>query len=257
MWKILEMARTALTIGVFCGVFGGAVAIADTTVTFDNGAEGWGGVGTVEAAGGNPGANFHIVNPDTFGITVSTTTHAEFVFDYTTVASATLSIDARVEHINFFGTPVGRPWLVELRDYDNPPAGYPYVSVWFKFADISAAQHGSWTSFSVTIDDTSAADLPPGWGGTGAETPLAEPILPPGRTFASVLAGVDEAAFTTFEPGFVFGFTAFDVRVDNIGIATAPVGQLVPTVPEWGLIALTVSMLAGGVGVLSRRRVIA
>jgi len=229
-------------------------AAGDTTVTFDAGAEGWSGTGAVEPGGGNPGAHFRILNPDTFGIALSNTTHPEFVFDYSGVASATLSIDVKVDQIDFFGTPVSRPWLVELRDYDNPPTGYPYVSVWYRFGDLSAATHGSWSTFSVTIADTMAADLPAGWGGTGAETPLAEPILPADRTFASVLVGVDEVAFTTYEPGFFFGFTAFDVRLDNVAIATVPIGAAVPAIPGWGLWTLAGIVLAAGARTLAHRR---
>jgi len=248
-----QMIKTLRCAGLLCSILSSVPAAADTIVTFDAGAEGWSGVGAVEGAGGNPGANFHMVNPDTFGMTLTNSTNAEFVFDYTTVSSATLNVDVQVDDISFFGSPVPRPWLVELRDYDAPPAGYPYVSVWYKFTDISAASTGSWTTFGVTIADTSAAGLPPGWGGTGAETGVGEPILPPGRTFASVLAGVDEVAFTTFEPGFFFGFTAFDMRVDNIGVATTVVGAPVPALPEWGLIALVTCLLAAGAGQVRRR----
>ena len=199
-------------------------ATAQTQTTFETGAGGWsgptgpGGATSVEASGGNSGANMRTVFND-FGITFRNSDPG-FVFDYTQPASLTIGIDTLVHDIRFFGSPVPRPWLVELRDFDNPPGGFPWVSVWFKFADISAAQHGSWTRFEVTIDDTSATALPPGWGGYGAEDGLGNPMLPPGRTFASVLAGVDQVAFTTLEPGFFFGFTDFDVRIDNVSVET-------------------------------------
>ena len=45
-----------------------------------------------------------------------------------------------------------------------------------------------------------------------------QPILPPGVTFADVMASVDELAFTTVEPGFFYGFADFDVRFDNLFI---------------------------------------
>ncbi|MCI0347594.1 MAG: hypothetical protein L0221_19510, partial [Chloroflexi bacterium] len=201
-------------------------AAADTTVvTFDAGTEGWtgptgpGGSTTIEPTGGNPGANLRTVFND-FGVTFANATNPAFVFDYTTAPAVTLAMDLKVERIDFFGSPVSRPWLVELRDLDDPPAGFPWVSVWFKFADVSVATHGNWTSFEVAIADTSAAELPPGWGGYGAEGPQGEPMLPPGRTFANVLAGIDEIAYTTLEPGFVFGFTDFELRLDNLAITT-------------------------------------
>ncbi len=197
------------------------LAAADTVTTFETGADGWtgptgpGGATTLEATGGNLGAHLRTVFND-FGITFRNATDAAFLGDYTQDASFTLRIDTKVEDISFFGSPVSRPWLVELRDLDNPPGGFPWVSVWFKFDDISAAQHGSWTTFSVTVTDTSATALPPGWGGYGAEDMLGNPMLPANRTFSDVLAGVDEIAFTTLEPGFFFGFTDFDVRIDNV-----------------------------------------
>ncbi len=217
--RTMKTIRAAVSIAVFCSALGGPVSRADTTVTFDNGTEGWNGVGdSIDPVGGNPGANYHFVTPEVFGISLSNATSGEFVFDYTSVPSLTLGIDVLVEHIIFWFQSVNRPWLVQLRDVDNPPANYHYVSVWYKFADISAAEYGDWTSFSVTIDDTSATDLPPGWHGTGAEAPGAVPILPADRTFASVLAGVDQVVFTTFEPGYVFGYTIFILKIDNIAI---------------------------------------
>jgi hypothetical protein len=38
-------------------------------------------------------------------------------------------------------------------------------------------------------------------------------------TFRDVLRGIDAIAFTTLEPGFVFGFTDHTFRIDNITVA--------------------------------------
>jgi hypothetical protein len=197
---------------------------ADAIVTFDGGLEGWvgpsgpGGFTVIEAAGGNPGKNLHTIFQD-FGVSFVNSTHPEFVGNYGANRSVTLAIDLKVHAIDFFGGPVSRPWLVDLRDYDDPWPGYPYKSVWYKFADISAAANSFWKTYTVTIDDTGSASLPPGWGGSGYEDPdTFEPTLPPGTTFADVLAGVDEIAYTTFEPGFFFGETAFNLRLDNLSI---------------------------------------
>ncbi|MFQ5461674.1 MAG: PEP-CTERM sorting domain-containing protein [Phycisphaerae bacterium] len=230
---------------------------ADAVVTFDNGTEGWigpqgpGGSTTVDPQGGHPGANLHTIFSN-FGITFHNSSNGAFVGDYTQSQTVALSIDVKVQDISFFGTPVSRPWLVDLRDFDNPEPGFPWTSVWFKFADISLAQHGDWTTFTVLIEDTSAVDLPPGWGGTGAETPQAEPILPPNRTFTDVLAGIDEIAFTTFEPGFVFGETQFDVRLDNIAITTGGPAVPVPAISTWGMIVLALLALTAGTVVFAR-----
>jgi hypothetical protein len=193
-----------------------------TTVTFSNGAEGWigpggpGGSTSIVATGGNPDANMRTVF-NNFGISFVNSSNAAFKGDFTDADSVTISIDVRVENISFFGSAVSRPWVLELRDTTNPPPGYGWKSVWFLFGPISQAATGSWTTFSVTFDPNSTV-LPPGWGGYGAETPNAEPILPPGTTFRDVLASVDAMAFTTLQPGFVFGFTDFTMRIDNISV---------------------------------------
>jgi hypothetical protein len=208
-------------------------AAADTTVvTFDkgdaqgwfgpNGNDGFGGGTSVVATGGNPSSNMRTVFQD-FGIPYINVSNDAFLGDFTASQSVTLKIDLRVENLRFFGTNVSRPWLVELRNSSLASGGYPWTSVWFKFAQISAATHGQWTTFTVTFDPRSTT-LPAGWRGYGAEDPVTyEPILPPGVTFDEVLAGVDGIAFTTLEPGLFFGFTDHTFRIDNITVTrTAP-----------------------------------
>jgi hypothetical protein len=203
------------------------VATAGTTVvTFDNGAEGWSGPGgpggstVINPIGGNPGANMHTVFND-FGITFSNTTNPAFVQDLTQYASVTISIDLKANLTEFFFSPVTRPWVLELRDFDQPGPDNPfYSSVFFKFADVGMS---GWTTWSVTIDNPQSAALPAGWGGSGDIDGNFEPILPAGVTFESILAGYDEIVFTTLQPGFFFGFTDFDWQIDNISITTVPI----------------------------------
>jgi len=216
----------------------GCVAYADTTVTtFEGGADdgwigpngddGFGGGTWVVPTGGNPTGNMRTVFND-FGIPYINVSNSAFLGDYTTASSITISIDLKVENLRFFGTNVSRPWVLELRDVDGATGGYPWNSVWFKFAQISQATHGDWTTFSVTFDPSSTS-LPAGWRGTGAEDPVTyEPMLPPGVAFRDVLVGVDAIAFTTLEPGMFFGFTDHTFRVDNISITrtSAPLGDL-------------------------------
>jgi hypothetical protein len=231
------MMKTRMKVGVgataMLATIGTALALAgDSVVTFENGDEGWsgpggsaGGTGTfIDQASGNPAPGLHTIFND-FGVTFRTSTNPDFVRDYSGSGSVTFSIDVKVNLISFFGTDTPRPWLLDLRDVDSAVGGYPWSSVWYKFADISAAQHGEWTTFSVTIEDPTATDLPQGWQGYGAEDPNTfAPILPEGVTFAQILAGVDEVAFTTFEPGFFFGFTDHDIEVDNISVAVGGAG---------------------------------
>lgn len=220
------------------------LAHANTVVTFDNGPEGWSinGLDTPSPTGGNPGANLHWNDPvDTFGLEIRTDSNPDFLGDYTTRGPITIGLDIETNYINFFGSPVTRDLVVEFRDYDNVSTGYPYVSVWTTLGTLVGSN--DWQRYETTILDPTQAALPAGWGGTGDEDPNTfEPILPADRTFADVLASVDQVLFTTFVPGFFFGFTNFDLRVDNISIVA------VPTPATAGLLAL------GGLAATRRRR---
>ncbi len=232
--------RTVLAMSCAMGT---TEALATAVVTFDNGPEGWIGSGDtfIDAEGGNPGANLHTIASG-FGVTFRNSTNEDFATDYTQWPMVRLSIDVKVNRIEFFGMPVSRPWVVELRDLDDPPGNYPWVSVWLELAEIE--RNPEWITYSVTIFDTSSETLPPGWGGYGAETKSGEPILPPDRTFADVLAGIDEAVYTTFKPGFLFLQTDFDIQLDNITIDTCPVdfdgdgevgfGDVLAVLASWG-----------------------
>jgi hypothetical protein len=236
--------RNVIAAVLACALAQGAGA-AVTSVPFDSGAEGWSinGFDTVSQTGGNPGANIALEIIDTFGISVRNSTNAKFIGDFTQRGPTRVSIDFKVNYIRFFGQDVTRDIVLELRDYDNPQGGFPYTSVWFNAGELPNPEDG-WRTYSFDIIDVNSAALPPGWGGTGAEDPdTFEPILPPGRTWANVLAGVDEVQFTTFVPGFFYGFTDFNVAVDNIRFEAIPA-------PGMG------SMIGlGGLGALRRRRI--
>jgi uncharacterized protein (TIGR03382 family) len=59
-----------------------------------------------------------------------------------------------------------------------------------------------------------------------------------------VLAGVDEFRLTSYQPGWFYGFTDFNVRVDNLSVSVTPV-------PVPGALLLFASAL---VPLLRRRR---
>ncbi|MGH8171797.1 MAG: hypothetical protein ACREPX_01540 [Rhodanobacteraceae bacterium] len=199
-------------------LFAAAGFAQSTVVTFDNGGEGWDGNGSIEETGGNPGANAHFLI-ENFGIEYRTDSNAAFIGDLTPAPSATVGIDALVNSITFEGNEVSRNLIVEFRSRALAVDGYPWTSVWFNLGVLQAGTE--WGKFSVTFTPDSAV-LPAGWGGYGAEDPNTfEPILPEGITFADVMASVDEVAFTTYEPGWFFGFTIFDVRIDNLRIDRA------------------------------------
>lgn len=196
-----------------------AAAPDHATVTFSNGTEGWVGIGDgvggswLSSTPGEHGTAYYSYIPDTFGLNWTNKTNPDFVFNYGKARKVTLGIDIKVNSITYEGIEVPRELVVELRDHHNPYGDMPYTSVWYKLGTISAKQRG-WQHLSVTIPDTLSTTLPAGWGGYG-NGGLA---LPPGRTFADVLARFDEIAFTTFVPGMAYGYTTYDVAVDNISI---------------------------------------
>jgi len=230
-------------------------ANAGTTVDFSHGLQGWdnqpvydGEAGAwIDSSYGSPA--LHTINPETFGMTWSNTTNPAFVGNYGASPSVTLGIDILANSIIYWGTgmEVTRNLVVELRDYDNPYQGMPYTSVWYNLGTIGAGM--GWQHFEVTIGDTASTALPGGWGGYGIDDTETGgvPALPPDRSFADVLASVDEIAFTTYVPGYFYGWTGYDVVVDNLSI-----GAAAAEVPEPGSLA----MLAGGLGMLglARRR---
>jgi hypothetical protein len=234
-------AAAALSAGAFAGGF-------FVQTTFENGLEGWvgptggGGSTFIEPGTGNPGNSLRTVF-NNFGITF-VNSDPGFVRDLSSHSSVTFSVDVQVNSIFFFSQEVSRPWLVEFRDYDNGGSGYPWDSVWFLLTpELSSAAHGDWTTFSVTFDATQAA-LPAGWGGYGEEDPNTfEPILPAHRTFADIMATYDQIAITTLQPGFFFGFTDHDIRLDNITLSSVPA-------PGVGAMLLG----ASGLATLRRRR---
>ncbi len=240
----MKHACMALAVSLAAG------SAAAATTDFSSGTEGWGGTQPADGIGGtridvNLGNDAPALRTiiNNFGITFANTTNVDFVKDYTATGSVTFGIDVLTNQVSILGTELATDLVLELRDYDNAANGLPYTSVWYTIGTLDSSLDG-WQHYSVTIDDTSAIGLPAGWGGYGAELADGTPYLPADRTFASVLAGVDEIAFTTYKPGYMYLFTDFDVAVDNISVSA---------VPEPG----TYAMLAAGLGLIgavARRR---
>lgn len=207
-----------------------ASAVAHTT-DFSAGNNGWGvffdndGVlgDFIRPTGGNPNEHLQFIMVETFGVSLRNDSNADVLGDYSRFGGAVhLGLDVKVESIFYpFGAgEVPRNLVVELMDYNPAGSDYPWTSVWYDLGEISSFDPG-WRSLGVTIADPTSATLPAGWGGYGAEDPNTyEPMLPADRTFASVLASVDEIRFTTYVPGYFYGFTNFDVRFDNIVVAS-------------------------------------
>jgi len=215
--SLVLLACGALTTSAFANI-----------TDFESGLEGWdiSGRSNISATGGNPGANLDNELFDVFGIDIRNNTNGAYLGDLSRYGQFELTVDVKVNSLDFFGTQVPRELVVEIRDTENNH-GLPYTSVYFNMGlisqAISAADEDGWLTYSVIIDDPTALGLPAGWGGYGDEDPNTfEPILPADRTFASVLASVDEITFTSFVPGFFYGFTNFDIQVDNVGLRSVP-----------------------------------
>lgn len=218
--------KCALISGIVAAglMMAGAASAQTAVVTFDNGGEGWDGNGSIENDGGNPGANVHFFI-ENFGIELRTDSNPDFTGDFTANSAVTVGMDARVDSITFEGGEVSRNLIVEFRSHALAQDGYPYTSVWYNLGVLQADPN--WNSYSVSFVPNSET-LPDGWGGYGAEDPKTfEPRLPDGVTFADVMAAADELAFTTYEPGYFYGFTVFDVRFDNLRIDRATESDIV------------------------------
>ena len=224
-------------------------ASADVTVVdFENGAQGWdgphgfGGDSFIDPTNGVGGSAGFRTQFQDFGIAFVNSTNPAFVGDFGGYDELTISIDVKVDQIGSF-LPTSRPFMLELRDFDSAQGGYPWSSVFYLFDWISEDSHGQYTTFSVNIADPNSTVLPTGWGGYGDYDPNTyETRLPPNVTFADILGGVDEMAFSTLLPDYFFTEEMFDITVDNITIATVPVP------------ASAIALGLAGLGAMRRRR---
>lgn len=241
--KLASMVAATL---LLAGVVTTAQALEPTVVTFDNGVEGWvpgGDCGIVVPNGGNPGAYWNVASlydcqPNQYILqgwsVLRNDTHPAFVGDYTAKGPVRLSIDVDVTDYTYywFGSAVEeyRQVVFEFIDYDNPytdpDTGYfwPYTSVIYQ-AGYLPNRNAGWKTFTVDIADPSATELPDGWVGFGGpEDPNTYmPQLPPGRTFADVMAGVDQLQIHNLEPGYYYDYGfIYDLNFDNITIKELP-----------------------------------
>ncbi len=229
------------------GLITTAQAIEPTVITFDYGTEGFDAnpdCETIHEDGGNPGAFWNFANRYCDGDWVvrayfdtRTSTNPAFVGDYTAKGPVRISVDVNVnryDFLSFWGPPFEveeyRQLVLELIDYDDPytdpDTGYswPWTSVIYAAGYFPDRLDG-WKNFEIDIADPTATEVPEGWFGFGGpENPTTYmPQLPPDRTFADVMAGVDEIVLHSVEPGYFYsiGFL-HDIDFDNLTIKELP-----------------------------------
>ena len=228
-------------------------ASGKANVDFSQGMQGWvgGGAGSNDFSGidtnpvnGTPA--FHAIGPAS-EFAIQTRTNMDFLGNFTDYKSLTFGIDINVKELAIGGPggfPLGQDLVLELRDYDKPGTVLPYSSVW-AFIGVIGGYGPANQHYSITIGDTSSNLLPAGWHGNGSVDEYYSPTLPYAQTFRRILMDVDEIAFTTRVPGFIYGAEQFyDLTVDNISISA------VPEPSQWGMMAAGLGLL----GFTARRR---
>jgi hypothetical protein len=197
------------------------MCVRTAVVTFDRGVEFWqadvlpefGGL-TPERTGGFPGAQGHYIAIGVDGVDLYNKVDPRFVGDLSHFKIVTLSIDLKSNTIVTEGTttPTPRHLVLSLRSHALARQN-PYSAVEYDMGIIQPTQ--DWKTYVVSFTPGSI-ELPNGWAGYGFEDATGTPSLPAGITFADVLAQLDEVAFTTFQTGFAYDPTNFDLNFDNI-----------------------------------------
>ena len=217
-------------------------------VDFESGADDWyfgyDPCSELRTENGNPGAHWNIARGGCEGFeTPIVTGWAQFTRDLNPAQGRVfsnamdgfrISVDINVNSYDLHGwmgpSPVEkyRKLVVEIRDLDNPyvdpETGYswPWTAVSYTIDALPGRDEG-WKTFAVDVVDPKATEMPEGWMGFGGpEDEYYMPQLPPDRTFADVIAGADQIAFTTLEPGWVYWlFFTHDLDIDNIRVEAA------------------------------------
>jgi len=242
--EIIMSTKTITALAILVASGGCAFAgVSTTTVDFEDGLthgwegpQGFGGASSIDPTHGVDGGAGYRTQFNDFGINFRNSTNAAFLGDYTQSSSVTISVDLRIDQIGFDGLGIQRPFMLELRNSNLGDDGYPYASAFMLFDWYSADSFDGFINLSATFDPT-ATDLPSGWGGTGSFDPVTfESTLPTGVSFADVLSGVDEIAFSTLLPDFFFTNDDYDMTLDNITISTVPAPASLALIGLGGLV---------------------
>jgi hypothetical protein len=222
-----QAARAAMVMSMVA--VAGTPAMAQSVLLsedFENGNNsGWESTGGSQLlfSGGNPGAYLGVPYGDWYWITLGTDQLGNAATGDLTRHGGALefAVDIRVFQLNnWFNEPMDPnnfPVVIQFIDGTGPNE----VSVYFVGNGMPRVNQ-EWVRFTFQVPDPSGTQLPPGWGGTGDEDPVTyEPILPPGRTYRSVMQNVTEVRITTAVPGYFYIPSWWEVGFDNLRIQTA------------------------------------
>ncbi len=196
---------------------------------FESGAGEWlaNGQPTIFNGGGNPGDYIGVPYGPFWGVELRNETAGSAVTGDLTRHGGPLEVwvDVQVFALfNFFNKPMDPgqfPLVLEFVDYPAAGSPDPVVSVYRVGAGMPQVGAG-WATHVYDVPDPTQTALPPGWGGTGAEDPVTfEPILPPGRTYRSVMENVDEVRVTTMVPGYFYASSFWEAGFDNVKVQLA------------------------------------
>jgi hypothetical protein len=220
--------KTCLSIPVFaCGLLASATyGQVVYSEGFNDGPAGWTatGGGEVQPVGGNPGGFMWIPYADWYWAELRTEAVPAMTGDLSRYGGALeFGVDIRVFQLNnWFNEPMDPSWFPVVFQFVH--ATEPGVSVYWTGPGMPAIEN-EWVRYSIQIPDPTSATLPPGWGGTGDEDPVTYmPILPPGMTFAQVMANVGEVRVTTAQPGYMYVPSFWEAGYDNVELSVAAGG---------------------------------
>jgi hypothetical protein len=221
--KWTQAARAAMVMNMVA--LAGTPAMAQVLLSedFENGNNsGWWSTGGSELffSNGNPGSYMGVPYGDWYWITLGTDQVGNPGTGDLTRHGGPLEfgVDIRVFQLhNWFNEPMDPnnfPVVIQFVDGSGPYE----VSV-FHVSNGMPRVAQEWVRFNFEVPDPTGTALPAGWGGTGDEDPVTyEPILPPGRTYRSVMENVTEVRITTSVPGYFYIPSWWEVGFDNLSI---------------------------------------
>jgi hypothetical protein len=222
MWNRAAHAAVALGIVALCGAPASAQVLLSED--FENGNNsGWESTGgsPIYSPGGNPGAYLGVPYGDWYWVSMWTEQLGNPATGDLTRHGGPLkfAVDIRVFNLhNWFNEPMDPtnfPVVIQFVDDSGPYE----VSVYYTGPGMPRVIDG-WVRFTFDVPDPTLTELPAGWGGTGDEDPVTyEPILPPGRTYRSVMENVSNVRITTARPGWMYIPSFWDVGYDNFEIS--------------------------------------